>query len=47
MGSKGVSKYDDTFKKNQTYGKWLIINEKILNCREIESKLLFRLKPRY
>jgi hypothetical protein len=24
-----------------------LINEKILNCTEIESKLLFRLKPRY
>jgi hypothetical protein len=24
-----------------------LINEQILNCREIEAKLLFRLKPRY
>ena len=40
MGSKGVSKYDDTFKKNQTYGKWLIINEKILI--EGEAKVLCR-----
>ena len=40
MGSKGISKYDDTFKVNQIYGKWLILNEKILI--DGEAKVLCR-----
>jgi hypothetical protein len=40
MGSKGVSKYDNIFKVNQIYGKWLILNEKILI--DGEAKVLCR-----
>ena len=37
----GKSLEKNKFKKSD------LVNAKILNCREIESKLLFRLKPRY
>lgn len=34
MGIKGVTKYDGIFEKDQKYGKWLVLDEKILIDKE-------------
>jgi hypothetical protein len=54
MGSKGVSKYDNIFKVNQIYGKWLIVDEKIfidgeakVLCRCLECNQTEKYVPAY